>query len=204
MMRRRPSPFAVLAAALVLAGMPSLSWASTITYQLTNTSASGTAPVDQVIANVSPPGLIDQNVPPPYGPLSILSGSHGFDKNQLFVSVGDGTIPQGQPNAGSPYQLLLLTFENGGLAPGGVLDFALKLTQPDATPPQLQLPPTTTGLQLVQITQTGNGPSSTPSGSTPTPAQNTPEPLSLILWSTLAGAGLVRARKVRLANMTRQ
>lgn len=203
MMRRRPSLFAMLAVALVLAGTPSLSWASTITYQLTNTAAAGSAPVDQVIANVSPPGLIDQNVPPPYGPLAILSGSQGFDKNQLFVSVGDGTIPQGQPNAGSPYQLLLLTFENGGLSPGGVLDFSLKLTQPNATPPQLQLPPTTTGLQLVQITQSTGGPSSSPSGSTPPPVQNTPEPFSLILWSTLAGAGMIRARKVRLANLTK-
>lgn len=204
-MRRRPTLFAFVGVALILAAQPAVSRASSITYELKNTSAAGTAAVDQVIANVSPPGLIDQNVPPPYGPLTILPGSQGFDKNQLFVSVGDGTIPAGQPNAGSPYQLLLLTFEKGGLLPGGVLDFSLKLTQPNATPPQLQLPPSTTGLSLVQITQT---PSSSPGisdpGNTPNPpAHNTPEPLSLILWSTVAGAGILRARKVKLKNMTR-
>lgn len=205
MMRRRPAPFALLAVACVSIGWPSLAWASTITYELKNTSVAGTTPVDQVIANVTPPGLIDtiDTTPPsPYGPLTILPGSQGFDKNQLLVSVGHGTIPQGQPGAGNPYQLLLLTFENGGLAPGGVLDFSLKLNQPGATPPQLELPPTSTGLTIAQITSSPTTPVSQPSNNPPT--QNTPEPLSLVLWSALAGAGMLRARRVRLANLTRE
>ena len=203
MMRRRPTPIAVLAAAVVLAGMPSLSWASTITYQLTNTSAAGTAPVDQVIANVTPPGLIDQSNSVQGARLTVLTGSKGVDPSNLVVSVGDGTIPQGQPGAGNPYQLLLLTFKDSGFAPGGVLDFTLKLNQPNAAPPQLELPPSTTGLSLVQLTQSTGGSTPPPNDPTTTPAHNTPEPLSLILWSTIAGAGMIRARKVRLARMTR-
>ncbi len=196
-MHRHLALSAVLAAALIPAGGSSRVRAAGITYQLTNKTPAGTTPVDKVIANVNPPGVIDENTGK-VSPLTILPGSKGFDQTQLGVSIGDGVVPQGQPGAGSPLQALALTFSNGGFAPGGVLDFSLKLNSPSANAPQLELPPTATGLELIQVvppkTLTPTTESVTPATSSVT---NTPEPLSLLLWSTLAGAGVLRARRKR-------
>ncbi len=203
MVHQRPAsvPVAILGVAIVLAVAPALVRANTITYELTNNSAAGTSAIDQVIANVSPPGLINEDTTSPTGPVTILPGSQGFNKNGLVVSVGNGTIPAGSPDAGNPYQLLLLTFEKGGFAPGGVLNFTLDLTNPNATPPQLQLPPSSAGLQLVQLN--GTPPPPTSVGNNVPPVTNSPEPLSLVLWSALAGGGLIRARRIRKASLIR-
>jgi hypothetical protein len=125
--------------------------AATVSYELTNKAPAGSAPVQQVIFSVVPAGLINEKTKPPFGPLTILPYGHGFDTKNLVVSVGRGTIPQGQPGAGQPYQLLLLTFKHGGLAPGGVIDFTLKLNKANGTAPRLQLPPTASGLTITQI-----------------------------------------------------
>lgn len=124
--------------------------APTVSYELTNEAPVGSAPVEQVIFSVTPAGLINEKTPAPFGPLKVLPGSHGFDKNGLLVSVGNGTIPRGQPGAGQPYQLLLLTFKHGGLAPGGVIDFSLKLNTAGSAAPRLQLPSTKSGVSITQ------------------------------------------------------
>lgn len=196
-MHRRLAFSAVLAATFILAGGSSLVRAAGITYQLTNTSPAGTAPVDKVIANVNPPGVIDENTGN-VSPLTILKGSTGFDQANLGVSIGDGVVPPGQPGAGTAVQELALTFANGGLAPGGVLDFSLKLNSPTANAPQLDLPATATGLKLTEIQpQTATVPPHSQPEHQTTPPTFTPEPLSLVLWSSLAGAGLLRARGKR-------
>ncbi|MDR3635809.1 MAG: hypothetical protein P4L84_18550 [Isosphaeraceae bacterium] len=60
---------------------------------------------------------------------------------------------------------------------------------------------TSAGLTLKVIKPSDNGGGNNDNGhhhGDPPPA-NTPEPLSVVLWSTLAGAGLMRARKLRRA-----
>jgi hypothetical protein len=214
-LRRRTASLAILSAAFALAVGPAPAPAASIVsemmvngvdtivpngtpgstmyayYQLTNprstTIGAGTAAgLDGlVVSTVVPPNSI-QPINSTISPLSIVSGSFGFDQTNLQVLLSP-------PN--EPTQEIALLFGNGGLAPGGTIDFKVSLepgysslTAPTLT---LQSPFTdlsTTAPELLSYTPNAAG------GAPPT---STPEPIPLALWSVLAGAGLLRARAFR-------
>jgi len=200
-MRRRFNFPAVVAAVLTISAQTSLLRADTISTAIYTLNAPSGLPdpdpslsAPQVIAEVIPTGGVI--VPPastdnPTGnPLTILPDSHGFDQSQLLVGLKD--------SGGNPDQQLFgLSFNNGGLQPGGVLHFALSVDGALSTPPALlsQTPGVTITLNSVS-------PPSTPSdgdpGSSPVLI---PEPMSVRTWSILAGLGLVRVRAVRRARL---
>jgi hypothetical protein len=194
-MRRLTPLAAVLATVLGLAARPAPALASrltataeavngTATFQLLN--APDATAAQQALALIIPPDTI---VPPhpALSPLRIRPGSSGFDQENLKVLLIDGISPQtGKPGAGVA---LGLVFENGGLAPGGILNFEVSLM------PGFQGPLT---LDLIAPT-----PGSVSFGDPPPPPVKTPEPLSMIIWSSLAGLGLIRAHAFRRAHAPR-
>jgi hypothetical protein len=182
--------------------------ASIATYQLKNT---GTATASQVLAEIEPAGSVFAPASSQQSPLTVLSGSSGFNASGLTVAIGTGKLANGDP-----LQVLNLQFDKAGLAPGAVLDFSLNLgTNYSGPTPSLLLEDPTTGLapkglSLVPYTpptsstgggtgtKTGTG-TGTGSGGTTTPSAQVPEPISLAVWSVAAGLGLLRARAFRRA-----
>jgi hypothetical protein len=142
----------------------------------------------QVVALIQPAGGV---VTPPssstQGPLTILPGSQGFNSSGVYDFLAST-----KDASGNPIQALGLSFFGQGLAAGGILNFSLNVANSSA-PPQLVS-------QNSGVTITLDPPSSSSSnGSSGTGATDTelPEPLSLLVWSALAGAGLLRVRSVR-------
>jgi hypothetical protein len=196
-MRRLTPLAAVLVTVLWLAACPTPALASRMTataeavngtaaFQLVNAPDATVA--QQALTLITPPGAI---VPPnpALSPLTILPGSSGFDQDNLKVLLIDGISPQtGKEGAGVA---LGLVFENGGLAPGGILNFEVSLM------PGFQGPLT---LDLIAPT-----PGSVSFGDPPPPPPGTqvPEPLSVFLWSSLAGLGLIRAHAFRRSHAPR-
>jgi hypothetical protein len=181
---------------------------SITTYSLTNTNAAGSSPLTQILAEISPIGAFD--TASKSTPLVAMTGDA---QNGLTASFGSGTIPAGTPGAGQPLQVLQLDVSGAGLQPGGTIQFALRLAQGYQGGPPL-LSPVTTGVVIppgvISTPADNSTPAPTPTvtptspGSQPT-AINTPEPLSLLVWSALAGLGWARARtlrrgKIRMAN----
>jgi hypothetical protein len=152
-------------------------------YQLTNTRS--TAVNDLIVTSIVPPNSV-QPLDASTSPLSIVNGSFGFDQSnlQVFLSPTDPST-----------QGLALQFGNGGLAPGGILNFKVSLDpgygSTDA--PTLTLQPPDADLS----TTAPNLLSYTPTVANGAPPTTTPEPVSLALWSALAGAGLLRAHAFR-------
>jgi hypothetical protein len=153
----------------------------------------GNPPEPQFTAVVDPVGV----VPPPggsiTGPLAILPGSSGFDPQNLFVYLAN--VPS-DPNATITQQALGLSFYGQGLASGSVLHFALTIDKSlTNNPPQLEsLTPGIT-IKLDSVSDSSGTPATSQGGTPPPPPPpNLPEPVSLMLWSALAGAGLLRAR----------
>lgn len=168
----------------------------TASFQLIN--ALDAPAVEQALALIIPPETI---IPPDpsTSPLTILPGSSGFDQDNLKVLLLDGTSPQtGEEHEGVA---LGLVFENGGLAPGGILNFEVSLLPGFDGPLTLDLiAPTPDSLSFGegQVTQPGG------TGVDPgTPPIQIPEPLSVILWSSLAGLGWIRAHAFRRAHAPR-
>jgi hypothetical protein len=149
----------------------------------------------QVIALIEPAGGV---VTPPsssaQGPLSNLAGQ-GFDDKKVYdylASTKDAN--------GNPLQAFGLSFYGQGLASlanGGMLKFSLDVADQNA-PPQLvsQTPGVSITLQPAD-SSTGTGGTSTGTGSRQGSPSETPEPLSVLVWSALAGAGLLRSRILR-------
>lgn len=207
MIRRRRTPLALAALAAVAALAGRAEAASIATYQLKNNAAAGTAPVSQVVAEIQPPGSVFAPASSSASPLTVLSGSGGFNAAGVTVAIGTGKLANGDP-----LQVLNLQFDKGGLAPGGVVDFSLNLGANYTGPnPTLLLEDPHTGLAPAGLTiaaftppttSTGSGSGSTTptaGGSTTTPSNNVPEPVSIALWSVAAGLGLLRARAFRRA-----
>jgi len=221
--RRCPAPLTMLAAALAfgLGWQPMSTRAGTLTnnsntsntatvtvdYSLTSSSAiaaptgskpapgATNPPAPQITAVVNPVGV----VPPPggsiTGPLTIRTGSSGFDTQNLAVYLGN--FPS-DPNATITSQALGLSFYGQGLAAGGVLNFALTIDKSLANnPPQLLVDPRLSpGISIKLDGVEHSSPTPTTSGS-PTPAAggaSVPEPLSMMVWSVLGAAGLWRTR----------
>ncbi len=225
MMRRCLTPSTMLAALLMLAAPPLPAGAENITsYRLSNQSPAGTPPVSEVVAYVVPPGAINDKTVE--SPLTIMEGSSGFDQEALLVAVGNGAVPDGQENAGDPVQGLALNFGQNGFAPGGVFNFALNLNPLISASPDLVLLPTSpAGLAIEDVPPTsvdvggddgvgtgdnagdpgsggdgGVAPVLAPGGGGNAPENQVPEPMSVVIWSILAGLGLARARKLRRSN----
>jgi hypothetical protein len=148
----------------------------------------------QIVALVSPVGIIPPPTSSTTGPLTILPGSKGFDENHLFVYLGNN------PSDGTPItqQALGLSFYGQGLAAGGVLHFSLTVASSLANkPPQLDAVDPTSSQPLPYITITADPSNPVTTGGNPAPESQIPEPLSLLVWSALAGAGLMRAARSR-------
>ena len=210
MFRRCTASLPLLTFAVILAGEPSRASAASIVsemvvngvdqivpngtpgstkyayYELTN---SRSTPVnDLIVTSIVPPNSV-QPLNASTSPLAIVNGSLGFDQSnlQVFLSPPDATT-----------QGLALQFANGGLKPGGVLNFKVSL-DPGTTsmiPPILTLQPPDADLSSTApnlMTYTPAFANAAPGSS----SANTPEPVSLVLWSALAGAGLLRARAFR-------
>jgi hypothetical protein len=152
----------------------------------------------QVVALISPAGGV---VTPPsssaLGPLTILSGSQGFNASGVYDYLAST-----KDQNGNPLQALGLSFYGQGLASlanGGILKFSLDVAN-QSSPPQLvsQTPDVTISLQTSSTSTTGStgdtGTGTNGGGGTPITTANIPEPLSVLLWSVMAGAGLLRAR----------
>mgnify|MGYP000944272996 CR=1 FL=1 len=131
-----------------------------------------------VAANVIPPGAIVVSSNPADSPLTILGGSSGFDTSALKVFLGEGTAPDN-----TPLQALVLDFGPDGFATGGVLNFSLNLA------PTLPGYPNYNGVPELVLTP--------PSNSLKIEAVPVPEPVSMLVWSSLIGFGLLRARANR-------
>ena len=201
MLRRCLAPMFLLPVVMTLAIPPSSARAAASAnygyYELVNTRA--TTLKDLIVTNVIPPNAITPPSPST-SPLTILDGSTGFDSKslQVFLSPSD-------PNV----QGMAINFANGGLAPGGILKFKVSLdsdVKPDS-PPKLLLQTPDTDLQLISLpnptaAEILNPPvvvvPVAPPAPTPT-VENTPEPVSITLWSALAGVGVLRARAFRRA-----
>jgi hypothetical protein len=86
----------------------------------------------QIVALVQPAGGV---VTPPssstQGPLTILSGSQGFNSSGVFDFLAST-----KDSNGNPLQALGLSFFGQGLAAGGILNFSLNVAN-QSTPPQL-------------------------------------------------------------------
>jgi hypothetical protein len=147
----------------------------------------------QVVALIEPAGgVVTPASSSSVGPLTILAGSHGFNASGVFDYLATT-----KDTNGNPLQALGLSFYGQGLASGangGILNFSLNVAN-QSTPPQLvsQTPGVTIALQPASDsssnTKTGTG--------TSISVAETPEPLSVLVWSALAGAGLLRARGLR-------
>jgi hypothetical protein len=151
----------------------------------------------QVVALIDPVGgVVTPASSSALGPLSILQGSQGFNQAGVYDYLANTTDQNG-----NPLQALGLSFYGQGLASlanGGILKFSLDVANPNS-PPQLVVPSTSDvsiTLQSSDTSGTGSAASGgNSSGGTPiSTASETPEPLSVLVWSALAGAGLLRAR----------
>jgi hypothetical protein len=143
----------------------------------------------QVVALIDPTGGV---VTPPsnstQGPLTILAGSQGLNTREVYDYLASGPGSNGQT-----LQALGLSFYGQGLAAGGILNFSLNVTNASEPPQVVSQTPGVT-INLDPVSSTSN---SSSSSQNPITDSEVPEPLSLILWSTLAGAGLLRARTLR-------
>lgn len=214
MMRRCPSILAAIAVALLLASHPTPAGADRIaSVNYTMTAQGGLPAADlnatspQVVATVKPPGGI---VPPPStdgkaeeSPLTILDDSAGFDQKGLLVLLRDNSDKKDEPLK----QEFGLSFFGTGLLPaseGGKLHFALSVDKAlESTPPMFDAP---AGISILPDTMPTATPPVTTADATPpeatptvpvTPTLDTPEPMSLVLWSAMAGLGLWRVRRSR-------
>jgi hypothetical protein len=203
------------------AGTPSVTLDYTLTTSQAIAPAGATAPAQtssspptpQILALDTPISIVTPSTTSASGPLQIVSDSSGYyfnNPSQLLVGVGDTTLN------GSPVQALGLTFYGQGLSAGSNLTFSLTFNKNivDGNPPQIPQftvvdPTTLKPASTYQIKYDGVD---TSGGSTSPPitpqggggggsgggggggGHQTPEPLSWLVWSALAGAGMWRVR----------
>jgi hypothetical protein len=144
----------------------------------------------QLQADVIPAGGV---VPPTQAdgtqgsPLTVESDSFGFDKDHLVVALD---------KTGQQFGMI---FFNGGLAADNLLHFSLNVDKALSTPPSLEI--TSPGsLQGVVLKPEEVSPVTAPTGGGP--SASIPEPMSMLVWSALAGLGLLRARGLRRAKLS--
>jgi hypothetical protein len=157
----------------------------------------------QVVALIEPAGgVVTPASSSTIGPLTILSGSQGFNSSGVYDFLANT-----KDQNGNPLQALGLSFYGQGLASlakGGILNFSLDVTNP-SSPPQLisQTAGVTIALQS-NDQSTGTNGGTTPIGTNTGGGQEReiPEPISILLWSALAGAWLLRTRGARRPRRT--
>jgi hypothetical protein len=148
-------------------------------------------PSPQIGAIIDPAGgVVTPATSSKQGPLTILPGSHGFSTSGVFDYLASTTGTNGQ----SSLQALGLSFYGQGLAAGGVLNFSLNVANA-SNPPQLVSQ--TSGVTITLAPSSSSTSSSSSSSSSSVTADGVPEPMSLLLWSALAGAGWLRVRALR-------
>ena len=85
-----------------------------------------------VVALIQPAGgVVTPAASSTQGPLTILSGSHGFNSSGVYDFLAST-----KDSNGNPLQALGLSFFGQGLAAGGILNFSLNVAN-QSTPPQL-------------------------------------------------------------------
>jgi hypothetical protein len=135
----------------------------------------------QVVALIEPAGgVVTPASSATQGPLTILSASPDISTSGVYDYLASTT------SNGQSLQALGLSFYGNGLTKGDYLKFSLNVAN-QSNPPQLVS-------QTSGITITYDPPTSVSSNP---PPNAVPEPLSMILWSVLGGAGLVRLRRSR-------
>lgn len=148
------------------------------------------SPTPQVLALDSPISIVTPASNSSH-PLAVASDSTGYydqadNSKQILVGIGDTTLQ----DKGSPVQVqaLGLSFYGPGLKAGASLSFELPFDPNVVGHPSADLSNSGSGSSPGSVAQQGG----TGGGST-----ETPEPLSLLLWSALAGASVWRARSRR-------
>jgi hypothetical protein len=215
-MRRRPAYLAVLTAVLVLAGRSNPACADSFNpnapttintpgsapYRLQDYTLSSSVdiPADphstgpQVVFNVSQGWVI---VPAPYQDASGKTTDNPLlpPVSATGTALDPKTVVDGLNLAkGTPIQLQLGLAFNNGLKANSPVHFSLPV-DPLLPTPQFSLSPDSSFVsdKKPQVTIT---PDAMPG------AINTPEPLSVLVWSILAGLGLIRARGIRRSRPT--
>ncbi len=153
----------------------------------------------QVVALIEPSGNLTVAtggiVTPPtsatQGPLTILANSAGFKSTGVYDFLATTKDSNGQP-----LQALGLSFYGQGLAANGILNFSLNVAN-QSSPPQLVSQTKGVTIALSPATSSTSTSSQSSGGAT---TSEVPEPLSLLLWSVIAGAGLLRASVMRRSN----
>jgi hypothetical protein len=161
------------------------------------TSGSTNIPTPQIEAIVEPAGgVVTPATNSTTGPLSNVSGS-GFDPNGVWDFLANAT----QNN--QAVEGLGLSFYGQGLAAGGVVNFSLNVANVN-DPPQISVISPLSGVTITLDPPASTSGSSSSSGSSTSGSSTSsgsvdsaPEPLSMLLWATLATAGLLRARALR-------
>jgi hypothetical protein len=172
-----------------------------------------TAPTPQILAEVAPVSIV-QPASVSTSALQIFADSTSYYiKSPSQLSVEIGNIP-GTDGSTIATQALGLSFYGQGLPANSSLTFSLPFSQsvvgtiPPNSAPQFTAIDPSTGLPYsanspapYQIKFDGVVPISTTATATGTGGSGTetatPEPLSLLVWSVLAGVGLWRARSRR-------
>jgi hypothetical protein len=166
-------------------------------------AAGSAAPTPQFVGVVSPPSIVQP--PSTNDPvLQIYSDSSGFytvNPKDLSPEIGNN------PDNGSPLtsQALGLSFYGNGLPANSSIKFSLPFAQsvvggppPTTVPTFTVYDPTkslTQAISSIQIKYVGVVPTNSDGGGTsPAVPAEAPEPLSLLMWSALAGIGFWRAR----------
>ncbi|MGP0062458.1 MAG: hypothetical protein ACLQGP_02490 [Isosphaeraceae bacterium] len=217
-------PMSTRADSLTSASNTSNTTTESLEYTLTTTQAipaasgsppapgSSNAPTPQLVAVVTPVSIV-QPASISTSALQIFADSTKYyigNPSQLSVEIANS------PNDGSSItsQALGLSFYGQGLAANSSLTFSLPFSQsvvgtPPPAPSFTVYDPTTgdqistisikyDGLAPVTTTITpAGGTSTSTSTSTSGTVAATPEPLSLLVWSVLAGVGLWRVRSRR-------
>src|SRR5262249_21646064 len=150
----------------------------------------------QVVALIQPAGnltvatggIVTPATSATQGPLTILANSSGFNSSGVYDFLATKQV------SGQTVQALGLSFYGQGLAANGGLNFSLNVANQSAPP---QLVSQTKGVTITLDPASSSTSSQSTTGGT---TSEVPEPLSVLLWSVLAGAGLLRARATRRSN----
>lgn len=169
-------------------------------FRLTNITdrpeAGGLKMVSGVLWLIEPPGGVVPGADDA-SPLQILPDSTGFDPEKLDVILGEKQLANGEPVQG----LGLLFHEDGGLRPGGVLNFRLSV-MPGLSEVNL-VPELATGRDYVASPTPDPNPVPDPVGENPAPTPEpvppvVPEPATALAWA-VAGAALAIRMRIRRA-----
>jgi hypothetical protein len=180
----------------------------------TPSNSTPTVSTPQIIARIEPPGSLQNPASGSGSGSSSSSGSNPLSFAQTAPTYGQiGMVDNllGPIQSGNTQYMAFALFGEP-LQPGEKIVFSLTDPNLIANPPQF-IPVdangnTDPGIHITLNPRTDGGPSTTDGSGEVKPTVDTsgntqsqvPEPLSLVVWSTLAGLGLWRARRLRSCN----